>query len=734
MEESTEHKSPQSEEDKPKLTFVKDAYYRYTDIMFNWIKVLEPMHAQAITTLFSGPALLHPDHPLRVKGEKGLTLFIGYDRINKPRLLFSLKQVQYMQYYIHEMRLTTPSWIEYHNARAAFLAEEGEGGEAKAISPEMPSREEGQDDWVPIPETVCMWSDFVEIEPITMPTAPIMMKIYKQIQKDAKVAERHERNGVAPPKWDSKRFDAIIDNLTPGPGLRRGPMKVHEGSRRSKDRDEMPEGVGWGGFPLAKDEVEAAKMDEVPNPHILPTDAAVSQQADGIPPTDVEGGMEIKIGDDGKEEKDDFMAVSRDAAAAKFASKTDHSETADAPGGSPTESPSSEDYGMRYHYHCQQALICAAEGGYVNAHSGGVSKDDNEETESALPKEVGRSLFIALSVTRWEKDPKVILEVGWSAVYWQERLESGMQEGQSKFEEMRDCGHYKIQDHLLTKKNGEKKPDFRDMYLFGDSLPIALDKLKTTVRQKFKDLSHKAGRGPIYIITHVPEGEEVEFKDVGLAASSYDVELQPDSWQMPPYQCARGCESVFVINTAALFGAVEGVASKKEGDKMEQEVGRTSKSLQHTAMVMFGQDATRSPEKCGNAGNDAFYTLEVFLAIMTGPPLPTLREDYRESLLHPARPNNVLLPDQAQGVDKAESEEGASFVHTVSLTPPSDSDEGYTSTQSMAQTQQSSDDIIREVGVGGDLSYDDDDDDDDGDDIKGVYYEDEDGNLVEMGD
>jgi len=54
-----------------------------------------------------------------------------------------------------------------------------------------------------------------------------------------------------------------------------------------------------------------------------------------------------------------------------------------------------------------------------------------------------------------------------------------------------------VQDHLREKKNGKMKPDTRDSYLFGQSLPIAASDLERAVKQRIKDLHCKAGGGPI---------------------------------------------------------------------------------------------------------------------------------------------------------------------------------------------------------------------------------------------
>lgn len=53
-----------------------------------------------------------------------------------------------------------------------------------------------------------------------------------------------------------------------------------------------------------------------------------------------------------------------------------------------------------------------------------------------------------------------------------------------------------VQDHLLHSKNGEEKPNHRDNYLHGNSLPIKQEEIVVTVEKLITDLSKRAGGGP----------------------------------------------------------------------------------------------------------------------------------------------------------------------------------------------------------------------------------------------
>ncbi|KAK6904069.1 hypothetical protein I203_107583 [Kwoniella mangroviensis CBS 8507] len=675
---------------KEGLDFVQDGYFRHSDIVFRYVDKLSPLHAQAMGQLINGHALCHPNHPLRTPGDGGLTLYVGTDLLGKPRLLWKIQQLQYLQYYIHEMRLTTPSWIEYHSKRAELLAEEGED---KADKLEPPSLEEGNDDWVPLPSYPCRASDMVIIQPIKIISSGFLKELSKLVTKDGKTVERYRRQGVPIPTFDPHRYEALRDNFTEGPGLRKGPEKS---VKSDAARQEAPDGTGWGGFPLKKEN----KVDKNEEEESLDVKTSVPESY-----------------------------VEFDVAAPPAAHQANRSTS---PSISSNTSTPFTDIGASYYYHCQQAFILAISGGLLaslpDSQQSVAGEEDAEEEEGLITiPEIGRSLFIALSVTRWEKDPSTMLEIGYSAIWWEKVPDELKKEDGMDYEEMRDMGHFIVQDHLLHKKNGESQPDYRDSYLFGDSLPIEASKIRTTLKKLIKDLSAKAGNGPIYIVTHVSEGEELNLKDIGLDVSLTDGDLQPDGWEVPPYMCAAGCGSVFIINTASLFGAIENVPPIPVGS--HHFAGRTKRTLETTALTTFGSDPNRRPEKCGNAGNDAFYTLAILVETMTGPTLPELRADYLTNCL----PSSHL---KAGSMMQEGPEEEVKVIRTVPLTPL-----GEASTTEQGETPEvvAASERLKGIKVEDvDVNYEDNESDDEGfredEMITGIYYEDEDGNLHELSD
>ena len=58
-----------------------------------------------------------------------------------------------------------------------------------------------------------------------------------------------------------------------------------------------------------------------------------------------------------------------------------------------------------------------------------------------------------------------------------------------------------VQDHILDKYNGETRPDYRDKYCYGDSIPVPKNELKQTLKAKLQDIWKKGGKGPICMLS-----------------------------------------------------------------------------------------------------------------------------------------------------------------------------------------------------------------------------------------
>lgn len=110
------------------------------------------------------------------------------------------------------------------------------------------------------------------------------------------------------------------------------------------------------------------------------------------------------------------------------------------------DKPLGKTFSTDYHYHAQQAFILASMGGLKNA-TANPSKPEGEDPTPSGPSiedAIGRSLFFALTLTTWEADEDVVLDAGWSAIWFQEKLvrEQETLDDESRFEAMRDEGHF----------------------------------------------------------------------------------------------------------------------------------------------------------------------------------------------------------------------------------------------------------------------------------------------------
>jgi hypothetical protein len=91
-----------------------------------------------------------------------------------------------------------------------------------------------------------------------------------------------------------------------------------------------------------------------------------------------------------------------------------------------------------HYHHAQQALLLASQGGLVTALANRPDAAPEGDPTEAQAK-IGRSLFISLDLVTWEQDENVILEIGWSAVWFQPQ---NPEEPHGDFEEMTSKGHY----------------------------------------------------------------------------------------------------------------------------------------------------------------------------------------------------------------------------------------------------------------------------------------------------
>ncbi|KAK4689782.1 hypothetical protein P7C73_g302, partial [Tremellales sp. Uapishka_1] len=663
---------------------VTDAYIRYTDVVFEWYKNLDPWQSNAHKALLSREALTHPEHPLRGPSDEGIRLFYAKSENGVERLLFSLRQVEYLQYYIHEMQLADPHWVMELASR-----------KASTEVAETVHKPEDCEEWIPLPADLVYEKQYTSLESIVIPSASALHSLVKHTAKSHRSRKKSTSADIDNAYTEEQLARAIArqENMIPGPGLGNPSKnwKKRQDERREKEvrREERrleAEGrkTGWGGFPLAEkvakeidDETKSSDL----NPVIV--DFTKDTVRGGLPTPPLTSGDEDSPASDHNDSDntdgisppktepfnpEELQALGRARAAfhapegpgAKSAAPKPeipdpkmllpvHEPVPPSP--SDTEEENEVDEGVATEaettptiYHCQQALIVASAGGLSAMYERPADADG--EKYVGPPKEIGRSLFISLKVVSWEQDPSVILEVGWNAVWWQEKRDwhetvrevgpDGNEKAEEdRFEVMRDGGHWTVQDRLLSHQNGLKVPNHRANYMLGASLPIQAKDLRSTVIRKVVDLKVKSGKGPTYMITHKPDGGIEIFNQIGLSTKGWYEGLYPAEFGYPSYASPDGPGKTFVINTAELFAAIEFDPAQADAPASMPEQSR--KSLEEISWIMFGSDEDKKPIYFANAGNSAFFNLEVFLAIASpsAATLDILRADYRVSQNHP---------------------------------------------------------------------------------------------------
>ncbi len=203
-----------------------------------------------------------------------------------------------------------------------------------------------------------------------------------------------------------KREEAKVDNARPGSGLRKGggrqqssPSSRREGGQRNAENESSgDEETGWGGCPLKP---------------VVEVEENAQDASSDLPAETVNGDIQ-------EEEIQEPIAAQCHVKPPVESTK-------------PTDPPT-ESFTTNYYFHAQQAFIVASLGGLTGALEAGPE-------DVGPPKQTGRSLFLALDIETWEPDADVILEVGWAAVWWQEKLGIRAEE-EGGFEQFQDRGHY----------------------------------------------------------------------------------------------------------------------------------------------------------------------------------------------------------------------------------------------------------------------------------------------------
>ncbi|RIA84833.1 hypothetical protein C1645_742028 [Glomus cerebriforme] len=169
-------------------------------------------------------------------------------------------------------------------------------------------------------------------------------------------------------------------------------------------------------------------------------------------------------------------------------------------------------------------------------------------------------LFVAVDVESYERDHSCILEVGWSM----------FDSKDNKFMDRHFCA--KEYEHL---KNGQFVPDRKDRFSFGETVWENLSKIATEI---IKDLTEEKEKGRVVFVGH-----DLRMDVKYLESMKVNVEE--------------------VINPVAYFDTAEMNAARVGKPNVRTNLGRLLDELDIENYCLH------------NAGNDAHYTLCLFLEL-----------------------------------------------------------------------------------------------------------------------
>lgn len=279
-------------------------------------------------------------------------------------------------------------------------------------------------------------------EEVHFETAQDFKRRMNQISKKNKRAANNLVKMLPLTESEQVKQEAVIDNQTPGPGLRSGARRRSSNASRRKtsnaSEQDPSSGLGWGGFPLKAPDAST------------PQDAGEGKTG----PDDI---------DEGDQNEETTLADRLNELSELAKEMGIESEVPRPPSSTAGKSSTSleETFGEKYLYHARQAAALAAAGGLAQAlkhepGAGGAEEAGKDAAEQAqVPEAVGRSLFVSVALTTWEEDEGVALEAGWAALWWQKKqpsdaadstddkdAEAEDEKPPDEYEEMAESAHY----------------------------------------------------------------------------------------------------------------------------------------------------------------------------------------------------------------------------------------------------------------------------------------------------
>ncbi|KAK2466281.1 hypothetical protein APHAL10511_001923 [Amanita phalloides] len=213
------------------------------------------------------------------------------------------------------------------------------------------------------------------------------------------------------------------------------------------------------------------------------------------------------------------------------------------------------------------------------------NRRDNFERVRALWQEK-KGVWCAIDFEAWEYDHLAITECGWRLVRW----ENG--------EEVEEMNHLIVKEHQKY-VNRKYVPDHRYDYGFGTSEVVS----KLEFKKKICGLiSSLRCYGAVFLVFHDNSQDIKYLQSPAIAAPLSDLSyLLPD---------AVPIEGLFVVDTSDLYAGLEGSSTSNK-----KSLDRVCKQMQIRT------------EHLHNAGNDAYYTLDILMSIAGGNALDVQREE-----------------------------------------------------------------------------------------------------------
>ncbi|KAG9123228.1 hypothetical protein FRC07_000073 [Ceratobasidium sp. 392] len=201
---------------------------------------------------------------------------------------------------------------------------------------------------------------------------------------------------------------------------------------------------------------------------------------------------------------------------------------------------------------------------------------------------------MAIDFEGWEREHTMITEFGWAVVRWEE-VEGEVKEGEEKFREVREEGHWTVKEYAAY-RNGTFVLDNRDRYDFGKTEVLSKDAFKSRIGEL---ITKHATEGPLYLIFHDRYGDVKYLQQLQVPGIS-EIASIPSKPPGPGLYC---------VDTRDMFAALEGDSAQQRG-------------LERVCALL----KIRGFDHPHNAGNDAHFTLEALRAMASGQPLDLQRE------------------------------------------------------------------------------------------------------------